>query len=86
MEWSIAPVCDSTGEITQLLAVQNDITENVKMETRLEKARQRELKRIKEIEEANTKLHSLTEKQKKHRLYFKRFKPPITSSAAAPLK
>ncbi|MDX5586424.1 MAG: adenylate/guanylate cyclase domain-containing protein [Aureibaculum sp.] len=65
MEWSIAPIFDSNGEFDQLLAVQNDITENVKIEKRLEKARKGELKRVKEIEKANIKLNYLTEKQKK---------------------
>ena len=65
MEWSIAPVFDENGKIDQLLAVQTDITEKVKTEKRLEKLRKRELKRIKEIEKANTQLHYLTEKQKK---------------------
>jgi len=65
MEWSIAPVFDENGRIDRLLAVQNDITENVHIENQLEKSRKRELKRVKEIEEANIKLHALTEKQKK---------------------
>ena len=65
MEWSISPVYDKKGKHDQLLAVQNDITENVKIEKRLEKARKGELKRVKEIEKANIKLNYLTEKQKK---------------------
>ena len=65
MEWSISPVYDKNGKHDQLLAVQNDITENVKIEKRLEKARKGELKRVKEIEKANIKLNYLTEKQKK---------------------
>ncbi len=65
MEWSIAPVFDKNGKTYQLLAVQSDITENVRIEKRLEKTRERELKRVEEIEQANIKLHSLTEKQKK---------------------
>ena len=32
MEWSIAPVFDKNGKIDKLLAVQNDITENVHIE------------------------------------------------------
>ncbi len=56
MEWSIAPVFDKNGNGDQLLAVQNDITENVAVETRLKQTRKRELKRIKEIERANTRL------------------------------
>ena len=44
MEWSIAPVFDINGELDQLLAVQNDITENVKIENRLEKARKKGIK------------------------------------------
>ena len=75
MEWSIAPVYDSNGILDQFLAVQNDITENVKIENQLEKARNRELKRVKEIEETNTKLHLLTEKQKKTLDLFIKFVP-----------
>lgn len=65
MEWSISPVFDKKGKLNQLLAVQNDITENVKIEKQLKKARKRELKRVKEIEKANIKLNYLTEEQKK---------------------
>lgn len=65
MEWSIAPVYDKDGKLDQLLAVQTDITEKVKIEERLKKSRKRELKRIKEIEKANTKLHYLAAKQKR---------------------
>lgn len=75
MEWSIAPVFDKNGRIDKLLAVQNDITENVHIENQLEKSRKRELKRIKEIEEANIKLHSLTEKQKKTLDIFVKYVP-----------
>ena len=64
MEWSISPIFDKDGKLDQLLAVQNDITENVKIDKQLKKARKGELKRIKEIEKANIKLNSLTEKQK----------------------
>jgi len=65
MEWSIAPVFNKNGSIDKLLAVQNDITEIVYIENQLEKSRKRELKRVKEIEDANIKLNSLTEKQKR---------------------
>ena len=75
MEWSIAPVFDDHGAIEQLLAVQNDITEKVRIEERLEEARQRELKRINEIERANTRLHALTQKQKKTLDLFTRYVP-----------
>ena len=75
MEWSIAPVYNKTGELYQLLAVQNDISENVRIEKRLEKARKRELKRIKEIEQANIKLHYLTEKQQKTLDLFTKYVP-----------
>lgn len=75
MEWSIAPVFDKNGVIDKLLAVQNDITENVYIENQLEKSRKRELKRVKEIEEANIKLHSLTEKQKKTLDLFVKYVP-----------
>ncbi len=75
MEWSIAPVFDKNGKLDQLLAVQTDITEKVKIEERLKESRKRELKRIEEIERANTKLHSLTEKQKKILALFIKYVP-----------
>ena len=75
MEWSIAPVFDRNGILEQLLAVQTDITEKVMIEMQLEKARKRELKRIKEIEKANIKLHALTEKQNKTLDLFIKFVP-----------
>jgi PAS domain S-box-containing protein len=75
MEWSIAPVFDKNRDIYQLLAVQNDITEHVRIEKRLEKSIKRELKRVKEIEQANIKLHSLTEKQNKTLALFIKYVP-----------
>ncbi|MFT5887149.1 MAG: PAS domain S-box-containing protein [Arcticibacterium sp.] len=75
MEWSISPVFDKEGKLDQLLAVQNDITENVKIEKQLEKARKGELKRVKEIEKANIKLNSLTEKQKNTLDLFTKYVP-----------
>ena len=84
MEWSIAPVFDSSGDIYKLLAVQSDITENVRIEKRLEKSRKRERKRVKEVEQANIKLHSLTEKQKKTLDLFIKYVPePIVKNALA---
>ena len=65
MEWSIAPVFDEKGALQKLLAVQSDVTETVRIKNELEKSRIRELKRVDEIEQANIKLRSLTEKQKK---------------------
>ncbi len=75
MEWSIAPVFDENGVIYKLLAVQSDISENVRIEKQLEKSRKRELKRIEDIEQANIKLHSLTEKQKKTLDLFTKYVP-----------
>ena len=75
MEWSIAPVFDENGVIYKLLAVQSDISENVRIEKQLEKSRKREVKRIEEIEQANIKLHSLTEKQKKTLDLFTKYVP-----------
>lgn len=75
MEWSIAPVYDKNGKIYNLLAVQRDITENVRIEKQLEKARKREIKRIEEIEKANIKLHSITEKQKRTLDLFTKYVP-----------
>ncbi len=75
MEWSISPVFDKNGKLDQLLAVQNDITENVKIDKQLEKATKGELKRVKEIEKANIKLNYLTEKQKKTLDLFTKYVP-----------
>ncbi len=75
MGWSIAPVFDENGIIQQLLAVQSDITENVKIKNNLEKSRIRELKRVEEIEQVNLKLQNLTEKQQKTLDLFVKFVP-----------
>jgi PAS domain S-box-containing protein len=75
MEWSISPVFDENGVIYKLLAVQSDITENVRIKNELEKSRKRDLKRVEEIEQANIKLHSLTEKQKKTLDLFMKYVP-----------
>lgn len=75
MEWSITPVFNKEGEIVQLLAVQDDITENVKIEERLEKSRRREQKRIAEIEKANLKLQALSERQNKILNLFSKYVP-----------
>ena len=82
MEWSIAPVFDKNGKLEKLLAVQTDITEKVRIEKRLERARKREVKRIKEIEKANIKLHYLTEKQKKTLDLFMKFVPKTVVNKA----
>lgn len=64
MEWSIAPIIDEKGVVQKLLAVQSDITKNMRIKYELEKSQKRELKRVDEIEQANIELHKLTEKQK----------------------
>jgi len=64
MQWSIAPVIDENGVVQKLLAVQNDITKNMRVKYELDKSQKRELKRVDEIEQANIELHKLTEKQK----------------------
>jgi PAS domain S-box-containing protein len=75
MEWSIAPVFDEAGVVRQLLAVQSDITENVRVKNELEKSRIRELKRVEEIEQGNIKLRNLTEKQQKTLDLFMKYVP-----------
>lgn len=75
MEWSIAPVFDEKGTVCQLLAVQSDVTESVRIKNELEKSRTRELKRVEEIEQANIKLRSLAEKQKKTLDLFMKYVP-----------
>ena len=75
MEWSIAPVFDKNRKVESLIAVQCDVTEIVRTEKQLEKSRKRELKRVAEIEQANIKLHALTEKQKKTLDLFVKYVP-----------
>jgi len=75
MQWSIAPVFDENGEVSKLLAVQEDVTENVRMEERLENAKELEQKRVEQIERANMRLQSLTEKQKKTLDLFTKYVP-----------
>jgi PAS domain S-box-containing protein len=75
MAWSIAPVFDENGVMRQLLAVQSDVTENVRIKNELEKSRIRELKRVEEIEQVNIQLRSLTEKQQKTLDLFVKYVP-----------
>ncbi len=75
MEWSIAPVYDENGVLQKLLAVQNDISEKVRVKSELEKSGIREVKRVEEIEQAYNKLNALTEKQKKTLDLFVKFVP-----------
>jgi PAS domain S-box-containing protein len=75
MEWSIAPIYDENGVLQKLLAVQNDISEKVRIKSELEKSRIREIKRVEEIEQAYNKLNALTEKQKKTLDLFIKFVP-----------
>lgn len=64
MSWSITPIIKN-NRIYKLLAVQEDITEKVKLENELYKSRKRELKKIKQIEQVNIKLASVAERQQK---------------------
>jgi PAS domain S-box-containing protein len=82
MEWSIAPVFDGQGVIRKLLAVQTDVTESVRIKNELAKSRKRELMRIEEIEQANIKLNSLTEKQKRTLDLFIKFVPESVVKSA----
>lgn len=75
MEWSITPVFDNNGNIYKHLAVQEDITEIVRVEKRLKKSRLLEMKRVEEIEETNIKLQTITEKQKKTLELFTKYVP-----------
>ena len=75
MEWSITPVYNKVGKLEQLLAVQNDVTENVKIKRQLEKARKGELERVQEIQKANIKLNSLAQEQQKTLDLFKKYVP-----------
>jgi len=56
MEWSITPIYDDSGKLYQYLAVQREVTKIVQTEQRLKAAKEREKKRIKEIEKSNQKL------------------------------
>jgi len=64
MSWSITPIIKN-NRIYKLLAVQEDITEKVKLENELYKSRKRELKKMKQIEQVNIKLASVAERQQK---------------------
>ena len=64
MQWSIVPIRDQSGTIHQYLAVQNDVSPIVRTERKLEISRQKEQKRLVEIEESNKKLNKLIKKQK----------------------
>ena len=75
MEWSIAPVFNENGNVYKLLAVQEDITEIVRVEKQLEKSRLLEMKRVEEIEETNIKLQAITQKQKKTLELFAKYVP-----------
>jgi adenylate cyclase len=57
------------------LAVQEDITENVRMEKRLKNAKKLEKQRIEQIERANINLQSITEKQEKTLELFSKYVP-----------
>jgi class 3 adenylate cyclase len=58
-----------------LLAVQTDVTENVRVKNELEKSRIRELKRVDEIEQVNIKLRNITDKQQKTLDLFMKYVP-----------
>ncbi len=82
MAWSIAPVLDKQGIVHKLLAVQSDITENVRIKNELEKSKLRELKRVEEIEQTNIKLHSVTEKQRRTLDLFIKYVPESVIKSA----
>lgn len=82
MAWSITPILDEKGALQKLLAVQSDITENVRIKNELEKSKLRELKRVEEIEQTNIKLHTVTEKQRKTLDLFIKYVPESVIKSA----
>ena len=64
MEWSIVPIKNAEGLIHQYLAVQKDVTKIVHTEHKLRRSRQKEQKRLIEIEQKNQELKTLIDNQK----------------------
>ncbi len=87
MEWSIAPIHDDEDNIIQYLAVQRDVTRIVLTEKKLQKSRQKEKKRLQQIEEANKKLSEVVARQKKTLDLFIKYVPePIVEKALSETK
>ena len=87
MSWSIAALVNDEGEAYQYLAVQTDVTEEFRMQRRLELARIAEQKRLIEIEEINKKLEQLLEEQTKTLDLFAKYVPAsiVRRSLASPI-
>jgi len=82
MEWSIVPMRDETGRITQHLAVQRDVTERVKIERELDEAIARDKIRIEEIHKVNKDLKILNKEQQKTLNLFVKYVPePVVKKA-----
>lgn len=82
MDWSITPVRDDHGVIHQYIAVQQEVTQIVRTEMKLQKAMEDEKKRISEIKETNQKLSQLLSKQNKTLSLFMKYVPePVIEKA-----
>lgn len=87
MEWSIAPIYDEQGNVIQYLAVQRDVTKIVLTEKKLHKSRQKEKKRLQQIEDTNKKLSDVVTKQVKTLELFVKYVPePIVEKALSETK
>ena len=82
MEWTIVPIRNDEGIVYQYLAVQKDVTENVLMENKLQKAVDLDRKRLIQIEKTNNQLNKLIVTQDKTLNLFKKYVPePIVEKA-----
>lgn len=89
MEWSIIPIYDQSGHLFQYLAVQREVTKIVQTEKRLKAAKEREKRRIKEVEKSNQKLKqtlSLFSKYVPEQIFQKALKEKDVSSASVRLE
>lgn len=75
MEWSIAPIFGADGQISQYVAVQRDVTELVKLEVELERARKVEIERLSQIETKNKQLSELIADQRRTVDLFTKYVP-----------
>ena len=81
MQWTIVPVNFNSGEL-QYLAIQKDVTSIVETECKLQKSRESEKKRLKEIEIKNKELEKLISDQKRMLDLFVKYVPePIVKKA-----
>ena len=82
MQWSISPIRDLNGNIFQYIAVQKDVTKIVRTEQKLQKSREKEKKRMLQIQSTNLILNDLIKDQKRTLDLFVKYVPePVVKKA-----